>query len=123
MTSEGSKSRIKWEGRSKEEIRKWPKAVRQNIGADLQRLDDREEPLDSRPMGRSLPGVSELRDEDADSWYRLLYCLRSGRIHVLHCFKKKTNQTSKADIDLARERMKQIKLRNDAPAGKEDESA
>ena len=107
MTSEGSKSRIKWEGGSNEEIRRWPKDVRKNIGADLQRLDDREEPLDSRPMGKSLPGVSELRDEDKDSWYRLLYW----------------PQTSKADMDLARERMKRVRLRNDAPAGKEDESA
>jgi len=123
VTSEGSKSRIKWEGGSNQEIRQWPKDVRKNIGADLQRLDDREEPLDSRPMGKSLPGVSELRDEDKDSWYRLLYWPRSGWIYVLHCFKKKTNQTSKADIDLARERMKRVRLRNDAPAGKEDESA
>jgi phage-related protein len=74
-------------------------------------------------MGGSLPGVSELRDEDASFWYRLLYWPRSGWIYVLHCFKKKTSQTSKPDVDLARERMKRIRMRNDAPAREENENA
>jgi phage-related protein len=123
MTSPGAKSRIRWEGSSNQEIRGWPEDVRQNIGAELQRLEDREKPLDSRSMGSSLPGVSELRDEDGSFWYRLLYWPRSGWIYVLHCFKKKTNQTSKADMELAKERMKRIRLRNDAPAQQEDQDA
>lgn len=123
MTSEGSKSRIKWEGNSLEEIRSWPKDVKENIGGDLERLERYEEPLDFRPMGKTLPGVSELRDEDKDFWYRLLYWLHSGWIYVLHCFKKKTNQTSLGDIKIAKQRIRDIKQRNDAPASKEEESA
>ena len=123
MTSPGARSRIRWEGNSNREIRGWPKDVRQNIGAELQRLEDRERPLDSRPMGSSLPGVSELRDEDGSYWYRLLYWPHSGWIYVLHCFQKRTNQTSRPDIELARERMKRVLLRKDAPAREENEGA
>jgi phage-related protein len=123
MTRPGSKSRIKWEGDSQKEIRTWPEEARENIGGDLERLEHYEEPLDSKGMGKVLPGVRELRDQDKDWWYRLLYWLNSGWIYVLHCFKKKTNKTSQGDIEIAKQRMKAIKARKDAPAGKEEKSA
>jgi len=121
MTSDGSKSRIKWEGDSNQEIRSWPKDVRQNFGLELTRLDNHEEPLDSRPMGAVLPGVHELRDRDKDFWYRLFYHLRAGWIYVLHCFTKKTNQTSKSDIKITNQRLSAVKLRNDAPAEQDED--
>jgi phage-related protein len=123
MANEDSKSRIKWEGDSLEEIRSWPADVKQDIGGDLRRLEDREQPLDSKPMGKVLPGVSELRDEHLGAWYRLLYWLNAGWIYVLHSFQKKTNQTSKGDIDLAKERMKRIKARKDEPFAKEEKKS
>jgi phage-related protein len=60
MAKEDSKSRIKWEGDSPEEIRSWPADVRQDIGGDLRRLEDQEQPLDSKSMGQVLPGVHEI---------------------------------------------------------------
>jgi phage-related protein len=97
--------------------------VKQDIGGDLRRLEDREHPLDSKPMGKVLPGVSELRDEHQGSWYRLLYWLNAGWIYVLHCFQKKTNQTSQSDIELAKTRMKNVKARKDEPFVKEEEKS
>lgn len=120
MAKEDSKSRIKWEGDSLAEVRSWSESARQNIGGDLRRLEDREQPLDSKPMGKVLPGVSELRDEDKDFWYRLLYYLHAGWIYVLHAFKKTTNQTSQKDINLAKERLKNVKARKDEPFAKEE---
>ena len=120
MAKEGPKSRIKWEGDSLKEVKTWSDSARQNIGGDLRRLEDREQPLDSKPMGKVLPGVSELRDEDKDFWYRLLYYLNAGWIYVLHAFTKTTNQTSQKDINLARERLKNVKARKDEPFGKEE---
>ncbi len=73
-------------------------------------------------MGKVLPGVSELRDQDKDWWYRLLYWLNAGWIYVLHCFKKTTNKTSPGDIEIAKKRMQAIKARKDVPA-KEEKSA
>jgi len=119
VTSKGSKSRIKWEGDSNKVIRTWPADVRQNFGGELQRLEGREEPLDSKPMGRTLPGVRELRDEDKDSWYRLLYFLHGGWIYVLHCFTKTTNRTSLGDIAVAKQRLSEVKRRADYPPSRE----
>lgn len=116
MANDQSKSRVKWEGDSLETIRSWPKDAKANIGGDLRRLENHEEPLDSEWMGKSLPGVRELRDEDRGVWYRLFYWLHAGWIYVLHCFTKKTNQTSLGDIKIAKDRMKTIKQRKDAPA-------
>lgn len=122
MTSKGSKSRIKWEGDSQKEIRSWPKEVREDIGLELHRLDNHEAPLDSKPMGKVLPGVSELRERDKDFWYRVLYALYSGWIYVLHCFKKKTNETAQNDINLAKERFARVKSRVKV-SGKEEKRA
>jgi phage-related protein len=126
MTSPGSKSRIKWEGDSQKEIRSWPKDARQNFGAELERLEDHEEPLDYKSMGKVLPGVKELRDEDKDFWYRVMYWLHAGWIYVLHCFTKTSNKTSPGDIAKAKERLAEVKLRKDPPfkkEGKEEQSA
>lgn len=130
MTSPGSKSRIKWEGDSNKEIRSWPEDIRQDYGGELQRLEDHEEPLDSKPMGKVLPGVSELLNEDKDFWYRVMYWLNAGWIYVLHCFTKTSNKTSTGDIEITKQRLKAVKLRKDAPFekdkdkdGKEQKSA
>jgi phage-related protein len=117
------KKRVKWEGDSLKEIRSWPDAVKENIGGDLRRLEDREEPLDSKPMGKSAPGMSELRDEHKGVWYRLMYALELGWIYVLHCFEKKTNQTSLGDINLAKARLKAVKARKDEPFKEEEEKS
>lgn len=121
MSKEDSKSRIKWEGDTLKEVRSWSDSARQNIGGDLRRLEDHEPPLDSKPMGKVLPGVSELRDEDKHFWYRLMYYLHAGWIYVLHAFKKTTNQTSQKDINLAKDRLKNVKARKDEPFGKEED--
>jgi phage-related protein len=101
-------------------IRAWPQEIRQNFGGELTRLENHEHPLDGKPMGKSLPGVNELRDEDKDSWYRVLYHLRSGWIYVLHCFTKKSNRTSPGDIAIAKQRLAAVRQRGDAPLAKEE---
>ncbi|MGB6401253.1 MAG: type II toxin-antitoxin system RelE/ParE family toxin, partial [Candidatus Sulfotelmatobacter sp.] len=71
-------------GDSKAVIRGFSKSVKENFGGELDRLLDGETPLDSAPMGQVLPGVFELRDEDKDFWYRVLYYRRDGMVYVLH---------------------------------------
>ena len=121
MTSKGSKTRIKWEGDSNRKIRSWPKDVKANVGLELHRLDNYEEPLDSKPMGKSAPGITELRDEHMGVWYRLLYAFHAGWVYVLHCFKKKTNQTSPKDLNLAKNRLRDVEARKDESFPKEEE--
>jgi phage-related protein len=120
VTSKGSRSRIKWEGDSLKEIRSWPEDVRSNLGLELHRLENYEVPLDSKALGK---GVSELRDQDKDSWYRILYALHSDWVYVLHCFKKKTRKIPKRDRQLAEERLQKAKGRGDAHPSEEDKRA
>lgn len=90
-------------------IRRFSKDARQNLGNDLQRLDEGEEPLDFSPMGAVLPGVFELRDRDSEHSYRVLYIPWEGLIYVLHCFTKKTNQTPPKEIETARKRLQLLR--------------
>ncbi len=109
MTSEHSQTRLRWQGDSQKVIREFPEDARFNLGGDLQRLDDGGEPLDFAPRGVVLPGVYELRDRDAERWYRVLYIQLKGLIYVLHCFTKTTDQTEHKNIETARLRLIAVK--------------
>ena len=53
-------------------------------------------------------GVIEIRIH-AENEYRVLYLARSeDGIHVLHAFVKKSQQTKKSDIELARKRFREL---------------
>src|SRR5271155_1367163 len=102
------KSRVRWQGNSLEVLKSFPNSVKENLGGDLSRPESGEEPLDFKPMGKVLPGVSELRDHYDRAWYRLMYFPKGGLIFVLHCFQKKSAQTEQKDIDTTRERLKVV---------------
>jgi len=54
-------------------------------------------------------GVEEIRVLGESGTYRVIYTARMEvAVYVLHAFQKKTQQTNKRDIDLARERFAQI---------------
>ncbi len=54
-------------------------------------------------------GVREIRLRDDSGIYRVIYVTKfAERIFVLHCFQKKTQRTSKSDIDLASRRYKEL---------------
>jgi phage-related protein len=47
-------------------------------------------------------GVQEIRIREAAGAFRVLYVAKfDDAIYVLHCFQKKTQKTSKADLNLA----------------------
>src|ERR1700722_1184268 len=100
-----------FEGDSLEVIRGFPEEVRANLGADLRRAQNGDRPLDSKPIAPALPGVFELRDDDKDFWYRVLYAQLGGVVYVLHCFRKKTRKTPAGDIEIARRRLSALKQR------------
>jgi phage-related protein len=53
-------------------------------------------------------GVYELREEDAKTWYKVLYVRRSSAIQVLHCFEKRSNSIEQKDIETAKTRLKRV---------------
>ena len=56
-----------------------------------------------------LQGVNEIRVREASGAYRAIYWA-SGReaVYVLHAFQKKTQATPKHDLELAKQRFKQL---------------
>jgi phage-related protein len=54
-------------------------------------------------------GVEEIRVTDESGAYRVIYVARCAEaVYVLHAFQKKTQATSRRDIDIARKRFAQI---------------
>ena len=50
-------------------------------------------------------GVREIRIQDEAGAFRIIYVAKfADAVYVLHCFQKKTEKTSKLDIELATKR-------------------
>jgi len=53
--------------------------------------------------------VREIRIRDAAGAFRVLYVAKfDDAVYVLHCFQKKTQKTSKADLNLAARRYRDL---------------
>ena len=103
---------VVWEGDSLEAIRRFPGPVRQDLGAELRRLQTGDRPLNSRPMPSIGARVYELKEQDERAWYRGIYLAKIGnRIYILHCFEKKSAKTGKSDLALAKARLKRVLAR------------
>lgn len=99
---------IVWHANSLEQVRSFSEAARQDVGYELQRVQQGLAPRDWKPMSIVGPGVTEIRVH-AENEYRVLYLARRGEtVHVLHAFVKKTQQTRKADIEIARKRFREL---------------
>lgn len=89
-------------GTSLVKLRGFPAAVRRQAGHELFLVQRGLEPADWKPMRSVGPGVIEIRIHVGGE-YRVLYVAKfEEAVYVLHTFEKKTQQTRKADIDLAR---------------------
>lgn len=105
----GKEKDIVWMGDSLEVLQGFPKTIRIDLGSDLRRIQIGEVPLDSKPMKTVGRGVRELRARDRNNQYRTMYVVKKGDdIFVLHSFIKKSRTTSKADIKIAKERLKAL---------------
>jgi len=55
------------------------------------------------------PGVCEIRVRDERGIFRVLYVARfADTVFVLHCFQKKTQKTSRADLEIASRRYQEL---------------
>jgi len=54
-------------------------------------------------------GVKEIRIRDEVGTFRVIYLAKlADEVYVLHCFQKKTRETSQKDIKLARKRFRDL---------------
>lgn len=103
---------IIWEGDSRDILRSFPESVRRDLGTSLMYLQMEALPLDAKPFKTGMPGTWELRAKDSTGAYRAIYVsMIRDKIHVLHCFKKTSNQTSRPDVNTAQLRYKNLKQR------------
>ncbi len=79
--------------------------AKQDAGYQLFLIQTACEPTNWKPMSSIGQGVKEIRIKEQSGEYRVLFVASIGdKVYVLRCFQKKTQKTSKLDIDIAKER-------------------
>lgn len=106
---------IEFCGSALNDLRDFPISVRRVAGYQLDQVQHGGDPDDWKPMNTVGQGVREIRIRDESGAFRVIYIAKfADAVYVLHCFHKKTQKTSKADLDLAAKRyrdlVKELKL-------------
>lgn len=100
---------IEFRGSSLDDLRDFPRSALREAGYQLDKVQHGLPPDDAKPMPTIGAGVTELRVWDEAGTFRVVYVAKfADAVYVLHCFQKKTQQTSKKDIDLASKRLKDL---------------
>lgn len=95
-------------GSARSSIHSFPANARQVAGYQLDQVQKGFDPSDWKPMKSVGKGAQEIRIHE-DGEYRVIYTAMIGdSIYVLHAFRKKSQKTSKRDIELARKRLRII---------------
>lgn len=100
---------IQFLGDSLERLREFPESARQDTGYQLDKVQRGNQPDDFKPMPSIGKGVEEVRVWDDSGTYRVIYTARRAEaVYVLHAFQKKTQATSKCDIEIAKTRYTEL---------------
>lgn len=100
---------VEFRGGALADLRAFPANARREAGYQLDRVQHGRDPDDWKPMKTIGPGVREMRIRDADGTYRVIYVAHfSEAVFVLHCFQKKSQRTSREDLELATNRYKDL---------------
>ena len=97
-----------WLGSSRGDVRDFPPDAKRRAGYELYLVQSGLDPSDWKPMSSVGAGVREIRVSSGRE-HRVLYVAKFEEgIYVLHAFEKKTQRTSKADLERARQRFREI---------------
>jgi phage-related protein len=104
---------LSWLGDSLDQVKAFSDEAKRSAGHQLGLVQSGLDPEDWKPMETVGAGVKEIRIRFETS-YRVFYVAKFNEaVYVLHAFVKKTQKTSKKDIDLGAVRYKAlIKARN-----------
>jgi phage-related protein len=90
-------------------VKAFPEEVRRTVGHELRDVQHGYDPGDWKPMPSIGQGVREIRIREASGAFRVIYVATlPTAIFVLHAFQKKAQATPKADLDLARSRLRAL---------------
>src|SRR5882757_4548691 len=100
---------VKFCGDSLEILRRFPELARRRAGFQLDLIQRGLDPDDWKPMNTVGAGVREIRIRDERGIFRVMYVTKfADTLFILHCFQKKTQKTSGADIETAPRRYKEL---------------
>ena len=100
---------VKFLGTSLNDLRKFPVSARRDVGYQLDKIQNGLEPSDWKPMQTIGHGLREIRVRDVDGAYRVIYVAKFiEAVYVLHCFQKKTQATSRPDLEIAERRYRDL---------------
>ncbi len=107
-----TKRDLSFVGNSLKDLQGFPQKVKRQVGFDLDIVQGGDTPSSAKQL-KGFSGVMELVERYNKDTYRAVYVVNiDDIIYVLHCFKKKSKQsikTPKADIDLIKQRLKEVK--------------
>jgi phage-related protein len=96
---------LKFLGTAKDDLSAFPEGAKTRAGYELFMVQVGREPDDWKPMPSVGSGACEIRVRDRASAFRVVYVARfRNAVYVLHAFQKKSQKTSRRDIELARAR-------------------
>lgn len=103
---------IDWRGSSLDDIKDdaiFTVNARREAGHQLSQVQAGLDPDRWKPFDEVGPGTREIIVNLDDGWFRVMYVAKFAEaIYVLHCFKKKSNATSKHDKQIASTRYKAV---------------
>ena len=100
--------KIYWIGASLAELSAFPKDAKRKAGFQLRAVQRGQKPTDFKPMQVIGKGVEEIRIQTGDA-YRIFYVSRfEEAVYVLCAFQKKTQKTSKRDIEIGQKRYREM---------------
>jgi phage-related protein len=99
---------LRFVGTSLTDLRSFPAEARRAAGFELYAIQRGFEPSDWKPMKAIGSGVREIRIRVLGEWPVLYVTRFADAVYVLHAFQKKTQKTSRKDIEIARRRYKQL---------------
>ena len=100
---------IRWVGSAYDDLLAFPKDARREAGFQLGKVQAGLEPDDWKPFDEVGAGTREIRIREASGAYRVMYAAKFDEaIYVLHCFRKKTQATSKQDWALTAARHRAV---------------
>ena len=100
---------LRWVGSSREDLRAFPEPAKRMAGYQLRRVQAGLMPDDWKVLPSVGAGVYEIRLHTGVE-HRVFYVAKFAEaVYVLHAFEKRTRQTRPADIELAKQRLAEVR--------------
>jgi phage-related protein len=95
---------LDFQGRSRSDLDAFPDLARREAGYELYLVQVGGEPTDWKPMTSIGKGVREIRIH-LEGEHRVIYIASfEEAVYILHCFEKKSQRTSRPDLEIASKR-------------------